>query len=114
MIVPGLPSAAATTPRAAPGPIDRWSNWRQRDALIVSLLVGLAVVRGLLFASVQWPWYAPDEPDHVEYALLIQRHGPLVGRDLIDPELRLTIATSLYDWRVYQQPPAASDGGVVR
>lgn len=109
MIAPEL-SAAAAGARAATGdPAAAVSGWSRRDTLLVGLLFTLAVVRGLLFASIQWPWYAPDEQDHVEYALLIRRHGPLVDRDQIDESLRLAIATSLYNWHAYQRSPAAGD-----
>jgi hypothetical protein len=109
MSAPGLATAAAESPGVAHAPAAACPVWSRRDTLLVSLLCALAVVRGLLFASVQWPWYAPDEQDHVEYALLIRHHGPLVSRDQIDEPLRLAIATSLYDWHALQRAPAEGD-----
>lgn len=98
---------AATIVCSQPTDRDASLLWSRRDSLVAVFLVIVALCRGLLFATVQWPWYAPDEPDHAEYALLIQRHGPLVDRSGLDPALRLAIATSLYQWRVYERLPAA-------
>jgi len=42
---------------------------------IGALLLGLALLRGLLYALLVPPWQAPDEPGHFEYAWAIARRG---------------------------------------
>lgn len=68
----------------------------------------LALTRGLLFATIQWPFYAPDEVDHVEYVLLVKEHGPLVSREPIRGPLRRALANELHVWKMYQEPPTAT------
>lgn len=80
------------------GGVSRPPFWTQRDTLLVSVLILLALLRGLLYASVQWPWYAPDETDHVEYALLTRLHGPFV--DTLDRPLRQAIIDELQQWSI--------------
>ncbi len=46
-----------------------------RYRLLVGLLLGLALVRGLLYVLLTPPWQAPDEPGHFEYAWAIARRG---------------------------------------
>jgi hypothetical protein len=41
----------------------------------VWVLLGLVLVRGLLYALLTPPWQAPDEPGHFEYAWAIARRG---------------------------------------
>jgi hypothetical protein len=53
-----------------------------REARVVAaLLVGLALVRGVLYCAVIPPWQAPDEFLHFEYAKLIAEKGRLVVTD---------------------------------
>lgn len=101
------PAADLATLPTEPMPSPRWGR---SDSAILGLLLVLALGHGLLVATIQWPWYAPDEQDHVEYSLLILRYGPTVTRDQIDPDLRQEIAQSLYRWSVFRQlPEAGSD-----
>jgi hypothetical protein len=104
-VVEAVPTSAPVETR----PVTRPAWWSRREALIVVLLTGLALVRGILYGSVAWPWYAPDEPDHVELALLTRQFGPWVGPEQTDRDLRQAIAQSLYEWRVTEQPPRPGD-----
>jgi hypothetical protein len=102
--------AAPTVSPAAAGAMAARAGWRpRREALIVALLVGLALVRGLLYGGIAWPWYAPDEPDHAELALLTREFGPDVAPEQTNHDLRLAIAQSLYEWRVTDRPPRPED-----
>lgn len=69
------------------------------DRVWVALLVGLAMVRGLLYAALIPPWQAPDEPGHFEQAWLIARLGRIPTAQDADPELERALVASLYEWR---------------
>jgi len=63
------------------------------------LLLGLVLVRGLLYAAVVPPWQAPDETGHFEYAWLIAHLGRLPAREDVSPALERELLGSLYEWR---------------
>ena len=99
---PTLPSAPVVTAGCT-------HLWTRRDTVIVSVLMALMLVRGILVGAVVWPWYAPDEPDHVELALLTAAHGPQVSRVMLNLPMRFAIATSQYEWHVTERPPRPDD-----
>lgn len=47
------------------------------------LLIGLSLIRGLIYSTVTPPWQAPDEPHHFHYAeIILQKHRlPKWGED---------------------------------
>ncbi len=65
-----------------------------------ALLVGLALVRGLLYAALIPPWQAPDEPWHFRQAWRIARGGlqRALERESLQSFERERMA-SLYEWR---------------
>jgi hypothetical protein len=75
----------------------------------VWLLLALALVRGLLYASLTPPWQAPDEPGHFEHAHLLAYYGRLITLEDARPELEGALIRSLYQYRgweyVRQTPP---------
>ena len=65
------------------------------------MLVALALVRGLLYATLTPPWQAPDETAHFEYAHLLARYRrPLTFADA-SAELEREIIHSLYGYRAW-------------
>ncbi|MCC6628653.1 MAG: DUF2142 domain-containing protein, partial [Chloroflexi bacterium] len=76
---------------------------------MVTLLMGLMLVRGLLVGTIIWPWYAPDEADHVELALLTQVYGPVINHDMLSRPIRVAIAQSQFQWHVTERPPRADE-----
>lgn len=64
-----------------------------------SLLLPLALIRGLLYAAVIPPWQAPDETGHFEYVWLIAHLGQLPSREDISPAFERELLGSLYEWR---------------
>ncbi len=65
----------------------------------MALLVGLALVRGVLYAALIPPWQAPDETGHFEHAWLIARRGRIPTAQDADPALERALVASLYEWR---------------
>jgi hypothetical protein len=63
------------------------------------LLLALALVRGLIYATVTPPWQAPDETGHFEYAWLIAHEGRLPSQDHLSPAFEGELLSSLYEWR---------------
>jgi hypothetical protein len=63
------------------------------------LLLGLTLVRGLIYAVVIPPWQAPDETGHFEYAWLIARLGRLPATGDLSPTFERELVGSLYEWR---------------
>jgi len=77
---------------------------------ILVLLIGLAVLRGLLYSAIIPPWQAPDETSHFEYMrLLYEKRRLLSCAEDRTPFLERAIILSLYEhnfWRyIYRQPP---------
>jgi hypothetical protein len=68
----------------------------------LALLLGLALVRGLIYMAVTPPWQAPDETGHFEYAWLIAHLGRLPGAQDISPRFEGDLLESLYTWRYGQ------------
>jgi len=67
---------------------------------VLLLLLGLALVRGLIYSAVVLPWQAPDEPRHFEYVKLLYKHRRLVGWADVDPSIEEEIIASMakYDF----------------
>jgi len=63
------------------------------------LLLGLTLVRGLLYAAVIPPWQAPDETGHFEYTWTIAHHGALPTSADASPSFEQELLSSLYAWR---------------
>ncbi len=70
-----------------------------RAKWVGSLLLLLAMVRGLLYAAVIPPWQAPDETGHFEYVWLIAHLGRLPSREDTSPTFERELLGSLYEWR---------------
>jgi len=64
---------------------------------VLLLLLGLALVRGLIYSAVVPPWQAPDEPRHFEYVKLLYEKGRLVGWGDATPSIEQEIIASM--WR---------------
>lgn len=62
------------------------------------VLLGLTLIRGLIYATVIPPWQAPDENGHFEYAWLLVRLGRVPTRDDVSVELERELLASLYEW----------------
>ncbi|WP_322798541.1 hypothetical protein [Thermoflexus sp.] len=63
------------------------------------LLVTMALIRGLLYATLIPPWQAPDETGHFEHAWLVARLGRIPTPQDADPVLEQAMIASLYEWR---------------
>lgn len=68
---------------------------RPRIDYLLALILGLTLVRGVVYASVIPPWQAPDEPKHFEYVALLQDKRRLVTYEDASPELQREIITSM-------------------
>ncbi|MCB0210944.1 MAG: glycosyltransferase family 39 protein [Anaerolineae bacterium] len=65
---------------------------------ILALLIGLIIVRGLIYIAIIPPWLAPDEPAHFEAIRLIGQEGLLPTRDAylttpMHPEMHASFQT---------------------
>jgi 4-amino-4-deoxy-L-arabinose transferase-like glycosyltransferase len=72
-----------------------------RSAL-VTIFVVLSLGLGLTFSVVIPPWQAPDEPRHVEYAILLSEKGWSLDQGDLSLDLQQKILSSLRDfdfWR---------------
>jgi hypothetical protein len=65
----------------------------------LALLLGLTLIRGLIYLSVTPPWQSPDETGHFEYAWLIAHLGQLPTEDTLSPPFERELLSSLYEWR---------------
>lgn len=75
------------------------SRWGK---LLPLSLVYLALLRGIIYASVIPPWQAPDEFRHFEYVRLVAEHRRLVAYADLSPQLEEEIIASLSEfdyWR---------------
>jgi hypothetical protein len=63
------------------------------------LLLGLTLVRGMIYAAVVPPWQAPDETGHFEYAWLVAQEGQLPDQEDVSPAFERELLGSLYEWR---------------
>ena len=64
---------------------------------VLFLLLGLTLVRGLIYSAVVLPWQAPDEPRHFEYVKLLYEKRRLVGYGDVMPLVEQEIIASM--WR---------------
>ncbi len=71
------------------------------------LLLGLALVRGLIYAAVIPPWQSPDETGHFEYVWLIAHLGRPPDQGGGSASFEHELLGSLYEWRYdeYVGPP---------
>jgi hypothetical protein len=75
------------------------------------LLVGLTLVRGLLYSSIAPPWQSPDEHAHFEYAALLGQLKRVPTLNDLSPDLQRRIAASMFDydfWRLIKREPVTS------
>jgi len=63
------------------------------------LLLGLTLVRGLIYAAITPPWQAPDEWGHFEHVWLIAQLGRLPTPEDVSPIFERELMASLYEWR---------------
>lgn len=77
----------------------RLTNFEGR---LLFLLIGLALVRGLIYASVVPPWQAPDEPRHFEYVKLLYEKRRLVGWSDVTPAVEQEIIASMDQFRFWE------------
>src|SRR4030042_3532575 len=68
-----------------------------RRGLVVSC-VCLSLARGALYSIIVPPWQAPDDPRHLEQAILVSRKGPFLTREDQSLELRTEILSSMRDF----------------
>jgi len=83
---------------------NRWKHWGK-------FLLGLALVRGLLYSSIAPPWQAPDEHAHFEYAALLGQLKRVPTLDDLSSTLQQQITSSMFQydfWRLIQRQPVAS------
>jgi hypothetical protein len=66
------------------------------------LFLGLALVRGLIYAAAIPPWQSPDENGHFEYAWQITRLGRLPPHEYVSSAFDRELLGSLYEWRYGQ------------
>jgi hypothetical protein len=81
-----------------------------RIALVVGLLWLYCACRGLLLVGIVPPWQGPDEPGHVEYALLLaqQRALPLQSDAALEAEILASMAAHRFYSHVNAPPPTAA------
>ncbi|HUW15357.1 MAG TPA: DUF2142 domain-containing protein [Anaerolineae bacterium] len=66
------------------------------------LLLSLSLVRGFSYSVIIPPWQAPDEPGHVEYAVLLAEKRRFLNREDSSSELQQQILLSMKEfdfWR---------------
>lgn len=72
-----------------------------RRGFLIVLFV-LTLVRGIVYSVIIPPWQAPDEPGHVEYAVLLAEKRRFLNRADSSPELQQQILSSMREfdfWR---------------
>lgn len=81
----------------------------RRVALAVGLLWLYCLCRGLLLAGIVPPWQGPDEPSHVEYALLLaqQRALPRQPDAALESQILASMAAQRFYSHVNAPPPTA-------
>jgi 4-amino-4-deoxy-L-arabinose transferase-like glycosyltransferase len=84
--------------------------WSRKRWLLLLLLV-LALVRGVIYASVTYPWQVPDEQGHYEYARLMvdQKQIPTsrAGSELLQQEVINSMQA--FDWWHFVGRPTPQD-----
>lgn len=69
----------------------------------LTLLIGLTIIRGILYLAVFPPWLAPDEPAHFEAIRLIAQTGEWPTRAAYETTpMRPDMTASFDDFRVWQ------------
>jgi hypothetical protein len=77
------------------------STSRQRSGFLIAVFA-LLVVRGILYSLVIPPWQAPDEPGHVEYAVLLAQKRGLPSREESSPQLQQQILLSMKEFNFWR------------
>lgn len=84
----------------------------KQDRQLLILLVGLTLIRGLIYISIVPPWLAPDEPAHFEAIRLI-------GQEDLWPTFEIYVSTPMHQqmhgsfrdfriWQLSRLPPPQS------
>ncbi len=69
----------------------------RRLAVVVGFLC-LSLAMGLLYSVIIPPWQAPDEPRHLECAILLSEKGWFLSRDDTSPALQRDILASMLEF----------------
>ena len=88
--------------------MSRWATVR-----LIVLLLGLSLLRGMLYGAIIPPWQAPDEPWHFEHARLVYDKGRPVTWGDRSPELQQAIIASMEDYRFWDFIPWAMPPGEI-
>lgn len=62
-------------------------------------MLGVTLIRGLLYAALIPPWQAPDETGHLEYAWLLAHQGHIPSPTDLSAAFEHELLASLYEWR---------------
>ena len=73
------------------------STYPHHTRRLFVLLLVLALVRGLIYATIVPLWHAADEANHAEYVLFILRENQLPQRGSVAASLRREILASLWE-----------------
>jgi len=82
--------------------------WDHKTKILIMLL-GLSLVRGLLYSAIIPPWQAPDEPKHFEYMRTLYEQRRLVNQDDMSPALQRKIMISMQSHRFWDLWIGAQD-----
>ena len=66
------------------------------------LLIGLSLVRGVLYSAIIPPWQAPDEPTHYEYVRLLYEKRRLVRQEDTSLTLQREIIASMEEYNFWR------------
>jgi hypothetical protein len=83
--------------------LHKYKDWIYQNRSI--LIIGVALIQGLLFVFLLPPWQHYDEPGHFEYAWLVANldHWPRIGEYSI--EMRREVAASMMEHNFYRDLP---------
>jgi 4-amino-4-deoxy-L-arabinose transferase-like glycosyltransferase len=78
---------------------------------LLLLLLTLALVRGVIYASVTYPWQVPDEQGHYEYARLMldQRQIPASRAESVLLQQEVISSMQTFDWWHFVGQPTPQD-----
>jgi hypothetical protein len=87
------------------------------QAHLLALLVGLSLIRGVMYGAITPPWQAPDEPKHFEHIVLLYKERRPVTTADASPAIQREIISSMWmhDYPAYYpyfrsipaEPPAS-------
>jgi len=83
-----------------------WERGRRNHDTLLGLILLLALVRGLIYASFLPPWGLIDEQQHVHYIqyLAENRSLPVIGQLYLSPEIVESVFLTRR-WEVFHWPP---------